>query len=75
MIRLIGARVPDRPWAQRDGQFLGDLAAQGLQVALGALALPAGDVEDVLSARPRAQDPPVLQMNPRHRVDHHPPFR
>ena len=53
MIRLVGARVPGlRP--QRDGQLLGDLSQQGLQVALTALAFPARNVEDVLPARPGA---------------------
>jgi len=48
----------------------GDFAPQGLQVGFRALALPAGDVEDVLLAGPRAQDPAVLQADPGHGIDH-----
>ena len=69
LICLIGAQVPHRLRQQRDRQFLGDLAQQGLQVAFRAFALPAGDVEDVLPAWPGAQDPAVLQVHPCHRFD------
>ena len=50
--------MPVRAGQQCHGQLLADLTPQGLQVALGAFALAAGDVEDILPARPRAQDRP-----------------
>ena len=61
LLGLIGACGPDRLGDQRDRQFFADLAQQGLQIAFRAFALPAGDVENVLPARPGTTAPTAAQ--------------
>ncbi|CAD5950383.1 protein of unknown function [Streptomyces sp. KY70] len=70
-VRLVRTGVDDGLRDQADRQLLLDLPQEGLQVGLGAFALAARDVEDVLALGAGTEDPAALDPHPRHRVDQH----
>jgi len=68
-LRLEGADVQRAGRDDGDADLFLDLPDEGLYVGLAGLALAAGKVVDVLAAGPGAEDPAVLQPDPRDLVD------